>query len=1288
MPGSYETLRDFFSSHLKRGELNMRSLVLSALLLVLLTPILFGQATSSLGGTVTDPSGGVVPGATITIVNTQTGIQRETTSNGEGVYNLPSVLPGIYNLTAKMTGFTAVEVKNITLDVNTPATVNVKFEKVGGVAETVTVEASATQINTTDASMGNTINATSINQLPSYARDVTNILLLQPGVTTGGNVNGGKSDQANVTLDGVDVNDQVNRTLTSILRVTLDSVQEFRTTTTGENADSGRGAGADVALVTKNGTNQIHGSAYEYNRNTMFAADSFFNNRGLKPLYDGSGPSYHQYCTAQQLAAEWSNCKAQNAALLINVFGGSIGGPIIKNKLFLFANYEGNRNASASNVTRTVPTDNLRNGIVTYKNAAGTLTTIGPADIKTYVDPLGIGADPASLRDFALYPQGNVAGTGDGLNTISYQFISPRHVKLDTYIARLDYTVDNAGKHQIMVRGNLDNDHSGGTPEFPGQLASGSTLANNKGLAAGYTWVLRPNMVNSLRYGFTRQGGESTGLLDSSYTYFRGYSTLYATSTPSTRFVPVHTIGEDFSWTKGGHDLRFGATVRVISNSSTSQPTFHSALTNASGLAGSGSEMYANIPGGIQSGSVQSYTYAMDALIGGISELDARYNYLAKPDGSATVIPVGGFVARDMKNQEYELYGQDSWKIRHNFTLTLGLRLSVMPPVYEANGQQVSPNVPLSTWLAERGYLAQQGLPQSQAPSIAFVLASSPEGRKMYPERNNLAPRLGMAWAPSGTDGLSKLLFGGPGKSSIRAGFGMYYDMVGQPLAATFSTSAFGLSSSLSNPLNILNLTTAPRYTGFVGVPGAPYLPSAPPAGFPVTYPNLFAITNSIDDQLQAPYTMNSNISWGREFSKGFFVQAAYVGRLSRHSLIQRDLAMPTNLRDPSSSQTYFQAMDALATYTDITDLASRSTSYTTIGPIPFFENMWPAAAGGGYTATQNIANYYVRNSNKGDFTNVLYGMDAICGGTAPTFSSKGVATKLPCSRVGQDSMFNGQFAALSGTSSIGSGAYHAAQLTVRKRFSDNLQFDINYTFSKSEDLGSGNENSASFGSGFITNTWDPHQNWAVSNYDSLQIINVYGVWRLPVGRGQMFGRQMNKFIDAFIGGWQLTGIWRQNSATTTSGGDGSVWATNWQLASSAVPLGTPMPAVSINKNGVMPNGTSYPEMFATQADANASIASFRQAFAGEEGGRNILRVNGYFDIDTGLFKEFKMPFKEGHTVQIRWESFNVTNSAIMSCGLGQLDNTGTWGQCTSQKTGTSGGTGARNMQFALRYTF
>ncbi len=263
----------------------MRIRGLSVLIFLLLTPCLFGQSSTSLTGVVKDPSGGVVPGATITIVNTQTGAQREAVTNDSGVYTFPQITPGTWELTAKKTGFTSAEVKDIRLQVNTPATLNINFEKVGGVSETVTVTASAAMVNTSDATLGNAIAGSAIVQLPSYARNVVNLLLLQPGVTEDGNVNGGKSDQANVTLDGVDINDQVNRNVTNpVLRVTLDSVQEFRTTTTNSNAEQGRGSGADIALVTKSGTNEFHGSMYWYNRNENFVANNFFTNRNIAPV--------------------------------------------------------------------------------------------------------------------------------------------------------------------------------------------------------------------------------------------------------------------------------------------------------------------------------------------------------------------------------------------------------------------------------------------------------------------------------------------------------------------------------------------------------------------------------------------------------------------------------------------------------------------------------------------------------------------------------------------------------------------------------------------------------------------------------------------------------------------------------------------------------------------------------------------------------------------------------------------------------------------------------------------
>jgi hypothetical protein len=1025
------------------------------------------------------------------------------------------------------------------------------------------------------------------------------------------------------------------------------------TNTTNANADQGRGSGAEVSLVTKSGSNQFHGSFYEFNRNTAFVANGFFNNRSNLPI----------------------------AVLNRNNFGTSFGGPIVKNRLFIFANYEGQRDASASTATRTVPTDDLRNGIVNYHNAKGELAKVGPDDIKKYVDPLGIGPNAEVLKVFSLYPHCNVVGSGDLLNTCSYRFTFPRHAKQDTYIAKLDYMVDTGGKHTIFARGNLQNDHSPGTPQFPG--APGTvTLSNNKGMATGYTWVLRPNMVSALKYGFTRQGGETTGLQSSPFTSFRGFDTIYATGTANQRFVPVHNVTEDFSWNRGDHDFRFGATFRFISNATLRNNTYHSATTNASGLAGGGNDLYTSLPGGFLAGDATSYTYAMAALLGLVSQINANYKYIAKADGSATVVPQGGYVPFKFVGQEYEFYAQDSWKIRRNLTITGGIRYSLMPPVHEANGQQVSPDKKLADWLGQRGALAAQGLSQAGAGDISFILSSMPGGRDMYPYNRNWAPRIGLAYSPSGKSGLGKLLFGEEGKTSIRAGFGMYYDLIGQPLAALFSSTAFGLSTSLSNPLNILGSATAPRFTGFYNIPTA-YLPAAPPAGFPVKYPlNAFAITNSIDDQLKAPYTMNMNLSWGRDLGKGLFVQASYVGRLSRHSLIQRDLAMPTNLKDPASGTTYFAAMSKLARHTDIdTPVASRSTSYLTIAPIAFFENMWPGAAGGGFTATQNIANYYVRSTAKGDFTTTLQAMDFNCLTTGTTFSGTRVS-RLNFSRLGQDALFSNQFGALAGWSSIGSGNYHAAQLTLRKRFSNAMQVDLNYTLSKSIDMGSGNESSGSFGGGFITNSWDPGQQRAVSDYDYLHQINAYGTYALPFGRGMRFGSQMNKILDAIIGGWQMSGIYRYNSAGTTSFSTGSVWPTNWQLSNPATPVGLPFPEFSINTNGTLPGGSANVSAFATKEDGIAANDAYRQSFPGEYGLRNNIRTWGSWNIDSVLAKTFKMPYKEGHTIQIRWETFNMTNSVIFGNPSFSMTSVTTNGRINSQRNSP------RVMQFGIRYDF
>ena len=291
--------------------------------------------TTSLHGVVTDKSGAAMTGVKVTLIFESQAQARDTVTSDAGEYDFVGLPPGTYVLSVEMPGFKNYEQRNLQLQVNTPATKNIVME-LGVSSETVEVSAQAALVNTTDASLGIAFNENQIKQLPLEGRNIPDLLTLQAGVvytgnrsdintnndTRSGSVNGARSDQTNLTLDGVDANDQVNGSaFTSVLPVTLDSVQEFRVTTTGYNADQGRSSGAQVSLVTKSGTNDFHGSAYEYHRNTVTSANDYFVKQ-----------------------AELANGDANVAPkLLRNIFGGSIGGPIKKNRLFFFANYEAAR---------------------------------------------------------------------------------------------------------------------------------------------------------------------------------------------------------------------------------------------------------------------------------------------------------------------------------------------------------------------------------------------------------------------------------------------------------------------------------------------------------------------------------------------------------------------------------------------------------------------------------------------------------------------------------------------------------------------------------------------------------------------------------------------------------------------------------------------------------------------------------------------------------------------------------------------------------------------------------
>src|ERR1700730_17258948 len=412
----------------------------TAAALLLVSVSAWGQATTSLRGTIVDPSGKAVAGAAVVLANSESKIERTTTTEEQGEYQFLLVPPGNYRLTVTATGFRRHEQTDLQLLVNTPTTANVQVS-IGGATETVTVSSEAPALNLVDASIGNSFGEVQVREIPLEGRNVPDLLTLQAGVTYTGNrigdkdqdtrngsVNGARSDQSNVTLDGADVNDQSNGyAFTSVLPVTQDSVEEFRVTTTNYGADQGQGSGAQVTLVTKSGTNSFHGSAYEYIRNTITSANDYLVKQ-----------------------SELNNGEANKPLQLNrNIFGASVGGPLHKDRLFFFANYEGTREREQQRAERVIPTPSMCQGIFRYLNVNGGLTTLTPADLQT-LDPRGIGIDPAMLdltnhtgyldKTFCTgRTVTNDFAAGDGFNYAGFVFRAPTTLDNDVSISRLDY---------------------------------------------------------------------------------------------------------------------------------------------------------------------------------------------------------------------------------------------------------------------------------------------------------------------------------------------------------------------------------------------------------------------------------------------------------------------------------------------------------------------------------------------------------------------------------------------------------------------------------------------------------------------------------------------------------------------------------------------------------------------------------------------------------------------------------------------------------------------------------
>ena len=1338
-----------------------------SLLLLTFSHLVFSQTSStSLRGTITDPSGQGIPSATVTLKNLESGMERSVATDTEGRYQFQQLPAGSYILAVIEQGFSRYERKDLVLLVNTPATANVQL-RIGGTTESVTVTSEAPPLNLVDASIGNSFGENQVKDIPLDGRNVPELLSLQPGVTFTGNtlstslaaykdqdtrngaINGARSDQSNITLDGVDVNDQNSGyAFTSVLPITQDSVQEFRVTTTNYNADQGTGSGAQVSLVTRSGSNQWHGSAYEYLRNTLTSANDYLTKRAqIDSCLQNGTPLSEGICN-------------QPLKLIRNVFGGTVGGPIVKGRLFFFLNYEGTRLREDQSVVRNIPTVSLRDGVMIYQcadptqcpggsvqgisnktyNFAAGYVGLSATDIQN-LDPLHIPLNGSTyMIQYFKATYGNLVtndnSVGDGFNYAGYRWSAPFNLNNNAYIARIDFNLTSKGTQTLFWRGAMQNLNNAQSPFLPGTPPMQTVVDYSKGMAVGYTAVISSTKVNTFHYGFTRQ---STGYIGNSNLPWNTFYTLDNPFTYSHNFqMPINNFLEDFSWTKGKHTILLGGGVGIARDPRVSYLHSFSQGKGATfwmapvGFANTGGQspldpVNGNFP---EPASSSAYDYPTLGLLGIVSLVNSNWNY--NKDG--TPQNQGAPVTRRYGLNWYEMYAQDSWRFKPNVTLNLGLRWSIFPPPWEVNGFQASPNVNMGKFFSQNEKNMANGNGYADESVISFIPGGKANnGPGLYnTQKTNFSPRISIAYSPRAEGGLLRALFGRPDQTVIRAGFSMVYDRAGMQLVNTFDANApAGFSTSLTNPCCVDGAAEAARVQDQVSSPscpggdaihcipltnqlGSPYFQPAPPGAFPQTppsgYPGGQSITWGIDQSIKTPYAYAIDFSVGREFAHGFSLQVAYVGRFGGNLLTQRDLMQPLDLKDPRSKIDYYTAATAISKLA-----ASQGLAALNLTPAQFDQALGPTSV-----YWKNLLN---ANSN---------GVHLPCA-SPPCFAPGATAYSMPTGQqttdiaqaayalyitsgayagdevvglgnidlygylldnLGNSYYFNGltgemlsqQFTTSYGWSSIGNSNYNGFQATLKKDIRGGVMFDFNYTYSKSIDITS---TAARLGFSGTDNIGPPGSR-LVNAFSPNQFRGVSDFDTTHQINANWlaelpFGRGKQFGRNASPALNVLIGGWQLTGVLRwTSGFPFSV--DNGQFWATDWDEQGNGQLVGHPKTGVFKNPTTG--IVSVFANPSAALNDFVHPYPGQSGSRNVLRGDGYAGWDMGLNKTFHLPW-ESQTLQFRWEVFNVANLTRFNVLAGLGDGAPSLQQAPSTFGAYAGLlTNPRVMQFALRYQF
>jgi hypothetical protein len=806
-------------------------------------------------------------------------------------------------------------------------------------------------------------------------------------------------------------------------------------------------------------------------------------------------------------------------------------------------------------------------------------------------------------------------------------------------VGKFDFNLTS--NQQAFVRTNIIYDLIARERQFP-DTPSPTIWSHPVGIAAGHTWTISNSMVNNFRYGYTREAFSQQGDSGENAISFRFIFSPLTFSRTVERITPVQNFTDDLSWVKGDHSFGFGTNIRLIRNRRNSfGNAFDNAITNPSFFQGGGvtisDPVHAFSP---IAGSRVGVQNAVTALIGRFSQYSALFTF----DRDGTLLPSGTPAAREFRTEEYDFYFQDAWKLTPNLTFTYGLRYGISTPVYEAKGFEVKTTIPLSDFFEMRREAAARG----QSLNTPLTLDLSGKANNAAPlydyDKNNFQPRVAIAWSPGIKSGFLGSIFGRNHESVLRGGFAITNDYYGQQLAVTFDlNNTLGFSSSQDISANTFNLTTrpAPLFTGFgqdvrtlprINDPGNITFPRTQPfEPSPAFFAQDRRIETSLDSRLVAPINYSWNVTFERSLPKGFVFQTSYIGRIGRNLIASRDTMALNNLVDPQSGMDWYTAAGILER------LRQAGTPISAVPDIPWFNFFLPADIA--FLMDQNYFEFCcdVFPTHNLTPTQAVYAVALNFYGNDWTDTQDVMEQGLD-----RNIFFHPQYGALSTHSSIARSNYHAGTLSLRQRLGRSLSFDFNYTLSHSHDDASGLQTADQFGGAFILNPLRQSDNYAESDFDIRHIINANAVWEIPFGRGRRFFSGINRLADAFLGGWQITGIFRWNSGLPIGTPfDDARWATNWNVQSN-----------SVRTTDIQPCPERGGRLFG--CNTLEAYRSFRNAFPGETGDRNVFRLAGYINLDMGITKAISAPWNENHKLQLRVEAFNVTNTQRMG-----IPNTG-----------------------------